>query len=60
MTYRIGILPAAGKAVRFGGVLKELLPLPNGLSFLYETYLSSAGQRLCRADRMFLILNPIF
>lgn len=43
MTYRLGILPAAGKAVRFGGVLKELLPLPNSLSFLYEAYLRLEG-----------------
>jgi hypothetical protein len=34
--YKLGIIPAAGKATRFGGYLKELLPLPNGYSFLRE------------------------
>lgn len=34
MTYKVGIIPAAGKAQRFGGTLKELLPLPDGRSFL--------------------------
>lgn len=33
-SYSIGIIPAAGKAQRFGGVLKELLPACDGLSFL--------------------------
>ena len=37
-SYKLGIIPAAGKAIRFGGVLKELLPLPNGSSFLRECY----------------------
>ena len=36
---RLGIIPAAGKARRFGGVLKELLPLPNGVSFIAEAVL---------------------
>jgi len=39
MAYRLGIITSGGKAVRFGGIPKELLPLPNGLSLLYETYL---------------------
>lgn len=39
MAYRLGIIPAAGKAARFGGVLKELLPLPNGVSFIAESVL---------------------
>lgn len=30
MAYRVGVIPAAGKAKRFGGVLKECLPLPGG------------------------------
>ena len=30
----IGIIPAAGKAVRFGGILKELLPAQDGISFI--------------------------
>lgn len=34
--YKLGIIPAAGKATRFGGYLKELLPLPNGYSFIRE------------------------
>ena len=34
MAYKVGIIPAAGKAQRFGGTLKELLPLPDGRSFL--------------------------
>lgn len=31
---KIGIIPAAGKAERFGGVLKELLPARDGISFI--------------------------
>ncbi len=34
MAFRVGILPAAGKAQRFGGTLKELLPTKDGKSFL--------------------------
>ena len=45
MTYRLGIIPAAGKAVRFGGVLKELLPLPSGVSFLGEAVLRLKAAR---------------
>lgn len=30
----IGIIPAAGRAVRFGGILKELLPAKDGISFI--------------------------
>ena len=34
--YNLGVIPAAGSATRFGGILKELLPLPNGNSLLRE------------------------
>lgn len=37
MAYTVGILPAAGKAERFGGVLKEELPY-RGASFLEHAY----------------------
>lgn len=36
--YRIGILPAAGKATRFGGMMKELLPIGPSMSLLCYAY----------------------
>lgn len=31
---KVGIIPAAGKAERFGGIFKELLPARDGVSFI--------------------------
>lgn len=53
MAFKIGIVPAAGKAERFGGILKELLPAHNGKSFLCH-----AINRL-PVDMIVLITNPI-
>jgi hypothetical protein len=38
---RLGVIPAAGKAERFGGILKELMPTLDG-----GTFLSHAANRL--------------
>ena len=45
---KIGIIPAAGKAERFGGILKELLPARDGVSFINHA-----------ADRLRLICDLI-
>ena len=50
MAFRLGIVPAAGKAVRFGGVLKECLPLKRG------SLLELAVDRL-PVDRVILVTN---
>jgi hypothetical protein len=34
----IGIIPAAGKASRFGGILKEMLPAHDGVSLITHAY----------------------
>jgi hypothetical protein len=34
----IGIIPAAGKASRFGGILKEMLPAHDGVSLISHAY----------------------
>jgi len=34
---RLGIIPAAGKANRFGGVLKEMLPVYDGVTLIRRT-----------------------
>lgn len=52
MGYKLGIIPAAGKSTRFGSILKELLPLPNGQSFLKE-----AVSRLEFCDDIILVTN---
>lgn len=52
MAYKLGIIPAAGKSTRFGSILKELLPLPNGQSFLRE-----AVSRLECCDDIVLVTN---
>ena len=36
---KLGIIPAAGKAERFGGIAKELLPSRNGSPLIVETLL---------------------
>jgi hypothetical protein len=38
MTERRGLIPAAGKAERFGGVMKELLPISEGRALINRTY----------------------
>lgn len=48
----IGIIPAAGKATRFGGLFKELLPLPDGRSLLEH-----AIERVAFCDRVVVITN---
>ena len=50
---KIGIIPAAGKATRFGGLYKELLPLPDGRSLLEH-----AMDRLRFCDHIVIITNP--
>ena len=52
---RLGILPAAGKADRWGGYPKELLPLSNE-----HTFLSRAVDllRSCGCDHVLVITNP--
>ncbi|HUV91926.1 MAG TPA: nucleotidyltransferase family protein [Anaerolineales bacterium] len=52
--YKLGIIPAAGKSTRFGGILKELLPLPNGNSFLREAV--NRTEMFC--DRTVVISQP--
>lgn len=55
MTYSLGIIPAAGKAERFGGVLKELLPVGvNGETLLHRTY------RILRSvcNQVAVVTNP--
>ena len=47
----IGIIPAAGKATRFGGVLKELLPVPGG-----GTALGRAAESL-PVDQVVVVTN---
>lgn len=49
---RLGIIPAAGKATRFGGITKELLPCKTGRSFLCE-----AIYRLDQCDAIVLVTN---
>lgn len=41
----IGIIPAAGQAKRFGGIVKELLPVKDGLSLLHHAYIRL--QKVC-------------
>lgn len=37
MIEKLGIIPAAGKAQRFGGVLKEMLPVSDGATLIKRT-----------------------
>ena len=52
MGYKVGIIPAAGQALRFGGVIKELLRLPDG-----RTLLEHAVERLAHCDRIVVVSN---
>jgi len=54
-TMRLGVLPAAGKADRWGGYPKELLPISND-----HTFLSRAVEllRSCGCDHVLVITNP--
>lgn len=56
MSLRLGILPAAGRADRWGGYPKELLPLANN-----DTFLSRAVTSLevCGCDFVIIVSNPI-
>lgn len=47
---RLGIIPAAGNAARFGGLYKELLPVSNG-----ETALQAAYRRLAYCDQVIIV-----
>ena len=49
---RVGIIPAAGRAERFGGVTKDLLPLPDG-----RPLLAHAVERLSFCDRVVVVSN---
>jgi len=51
---KLGIIPAAGKADRFGGVLKEMLPIAEGVTPLRRT-VSIMRQAGC--DAILLITN---
>jgi hypothetical protein len=50
MTDNLGIIPAAGKAKRFVGIAKELLPLPDGRSLLEH-----AVDRLAFCDKIVIV-----
>jgi hypothetical protein len=52
MTDNLGIIPAAGKAKRFVGIAKELLPLPDGRSLLEH-----AVDRLAFCDKIVIVTN---
>jgi hypothetical protein len=54
MAYSVGIIPAAGRAVRFGGLMKELLPIGGGLSLLSHT--CDLLERHC--DEVIVITRP--
>jgi len=49
----LAIIPAAGKATRFGGTLKELLPVYNGLSLLEMCF-----HRLPRTTETLVVSTP--
>ena len=53
MGYNVGIIPAAGKAQRFGGTMKELLPARDGVSLLVH-----AVKRLSLCQAVVVITNP--
>jgi len=50
---KVGIIPAAGSATRFGGIIKELLPLADGRSLLEH-----AIERLSFCDRVVVVTSP--
>jgi CTP:molybdopterin cytidylyltransferase MocA len=52
MVSKVGIIPAAGKATRFGGLFKELLPLPNERLLLTE-----AVERLRFCDQIIVVTS---
>jgi hypothetical protein len=52
--YRVGIVPAAGKATRFGGTLKELLPIGPGMSLMKYAVLGL--EQTC--DEIVVITSP--
>lgn len=49
---RTGIIPAAGKAIRFGRIPKELLPLPDGRALI-----DHAIDRLAFCDRVVVVTD---
>jgi len=49
---KIGIIPAAGKSIRFGRIPKELLPLPDGRALI-----DHAIDRLSFCDRIVVITD---
>jgi hypothetical protein len=51
---KVGIIPAAGMASRFKGILKELLPLPDE-----RTLLQHAIDRLWFCDDVIVVSNPL-
>jgi len=48
----VGIIPSGGHAVRFGGIPKELLPLPDGY-----TLLDHAIERVSFCDKVIVVSN---
>jgi len=52
---RLGILPAAGKAERWGGYPKELLPISQGDTLLSR---SLRSLQLCGCDNVLVVTNP--
>ena len=52
---RLGIIPAAGKADRWGGYPKELLPISNERTFMSRTVDSLL---MCGCDQVIVITNP--
>ena len=54
MIDRLGVIPAAGTANRFGGVIKELLPLHDQVTLLKHTL---NAMKVGRADVCLLITN---
>jgi hypothetical protein len=49
---KIGIIPAGGNAIRFGGIYKELLPLPDGRAMIEH-----AIERVSFCDRVVIVTN---
>ena len=54
MGYNIGIIPAGGKAERFGGTMKDLLPVAGGRALIRRTY--DILKRHC--DDIVVVSNP--
>lgn len=53
MSYKVGIIPAAGKSMRFGRIPKEMLPLPDG-----KALIDHAVSRLSFCERIVVVTNP--